>query len=548
MTSVAELFVARRDDQHIGLRFEEDSWTWSAVVRAAAVRAQLLSSLRVGGPFHVGVLLENVPEYLFLLAAASLSGATIVGLNSTRRGEELARDIRHTDCQLIVTEQRLVGLLDDLDLGVPSDHVRTIDGEAWSQLVESHAQAELPPELPDDNALFALIFTSGSTGAPKAVRVTQGRMAEAATGIGFTREDVLYCAMPLFHGNALSAVVFPALGVGATIALRRRFSASACLPDVRRYDATFFNTVGRALAYILATPPSDDDREHHLKFVLAPESSEADIAAFQERFGCFIVTGYGSSEGAIKMMPVRGRPGALGRPLDDIDVAVVDPGTSRECPRARFDDEGKLLNGSDAIGEIVRRDPTTRFEGYYNNPEAEAERMRNGWFWSGDLAYRDDDGVFYFAGRTADWLRVDAENFAAAPVERIIGRHPDIAGAAVYGVPDPRTGDQVMVAVELRTGRDFDAQEFAEFLEEQRDLGTKWAPRFVRVVASLPVTGTQKIDKQPLRAEQWHVDDPIWWRADSREPYRPLTSDDIEALEAEFVTHGRTALLNTARR
>jgi fatty-acyl-CoA synthase len=544
MNTVAELFVARGDDEHIGLRFEDDSWTWRDVVQAAAVRAHVLQSLRVDGPFHVGVLLENVPEFVFLLGAGALSGAAIVGINPTRRGDELARDIRHTHCQLIVTEQRLAGLLDGLDLGVPPDRVLTIEDDAWSSLVEAHTGAALPRELPRADTLFALIFTSGSTGAPKAVRVTQGRMAEAAAAMGFTHDDVLYCAAPLFHGNALSGNVFPALGAGATIALRRRFSASACLPDVRRFGATFFNTVGRALAYVLATPPSEADRDHQLKYVLAPESSDADVAAFQERFGCIIVTGYGSSEGAIKMMPVRrSKPGALGRPPVDIDVAVVDADTSEECPRAQFDANGRLLNGADAIGEIVRRDPTTRFEGYYNNPDADAERMRNGWFWSGDLAYRDDDGVFYFAGRSGDWLRVDAENFAAAPVERIIGRHPDIAGVAVYGVPDPRTGDQVMAAIELREGRAFDADAFPMFLDSQPDLGTKWAPRFVRVVASLPVTGTQKVDKQPLRTEQWYGDDATWWRPDQQGPFRRFTDDDIAALEREFARHGRVALL-----
>jgi len=543
--TVAELFLARVGDEHIGLRFEDESWTWDAVARAAIQRAQLLQSLRVDGPFHVGVLLENVPEFLFLFGGGALAGASIVGINPTRRGNELARDIRHTDCQLIVTEERLAGLLDGLDLGIAPGRVLTVESSRWQQLLDANENAAPPTELPGPDALFALIFTSGSTGAPKAVRVTQGRMAEAAGGIGFTADDVLYCAMPLFHGNSLSAVVFPALGVGATIALRRRFSASACLPDVRRYGATFFNTVGRALAYILATPPNDDDREHRLKFVLAPESSDADIAAFQERFGCFIVTGYGSSEGAIKMMPVRkARPGALGRPLDDIDVAVVDPATGEECPRAQFGDDGRLLNAAAATGEIVRRDPSTRFEGYYNNPDADAARMRNGWFWSGDLAYRDDDGVFYFAGRTADWIRVDAENFAAAPVERILGRHPDIGGVAVYGVPDPRTGDQVMAAIELRDASTFDPDAFATFLREQADLGTKWAPRFVRVVASLPVTGTQKIDKQPLRAQQWYGDDAIWWRAEPSEAFRPLTRDDVAALEAEFARHGRQGMVS----
>ena len=125
---------------------------------------------------------------------------------------------------------------------------------------------------------------------------------------------------------------------------------------------------------------------------------------------------------------------------------------------------------------MVSRTATSRFEGYYNNPEADAERTRNGWYWSGDLAYRDVAGVFWFAGRNADWLRVDGENFAAAPVERIIARFPGADGVAVYAVPDSRTGDQVMAAIELRPGHPFDPVAFATFLDEQRDLGTKWAP------------------------------------------------------------------------
>ena len=120
--------------------------------------------------------------------------------------------------------------------------------------------------------------------------------------------------------------------------------------------------------------------------------------------------------------------------------------------------------------------PTGTFEGYYNNDEAAAARSRNGWYWSGDLAYRDDDGVFYFAGRNTDWIRVDAENFAAAPIERILGRHEPVAGVAVYGVPDPVTGDQVMASLELRPGEEFDPVAFEAFLAAQRDLGTKWAP------------------------------------------------------------------------
>ena len=128
------------------------------------------------------------------------------------------------------------------------------------------------------------------------------------------------------------------------------------------------------------------------------------------------------------------------------------------------------------------RQAGANFEGYYNNPEADAERTRNGWYWSGDLAYRDEEGIFYFAGRTGDWLRVDSENFAAAPVERILARFEGASGVAVYPVPDSRTGDQVMAALELEPGVEFDPDAFTAFLAAQEDLGTKWAPRFVRVV------------------------------------------------------------------
>jgi fatty-acyl-CoA synthase len=346
--------------------------------------------------------------------------------------------------------------------------------------------------------------------------------------------------MPLFHGNALNAIVLPALASGAAIALRDRFSASQFMPDVRRYHATFFSTVGRALAYVLAVPPGPDDRDHSVKFALTPEASARDMRHFRKRFGIHCVSGYGSSENAIIMVPVPGSPKhALGVPQDGLDVVVVDPESGEERARARFDDDGKLLNGADAIGEIVGRNVVDRFEGYYNNPEAEAERTRNGWYWSGDLGYRDDAGLFYFAGRTGEWLRVDSENFATAPVERILERAPGVNGVAVYPVPDERTADdQVMASVEMERGAVFDADAFGRFLSAQPDLGTKWAPRYVRI-AALPVGATNKVDKRPLRADRWYTDDPVYWRPTAELKYRRFEAGDLAALEARFRENGR---------
>ena len=114
-----------------------------------------------------------------------------------------------------------------------------------------------------------------------------------------------------------------------------------------------------------------------------------------------------------------------------------------------------------------------RFEGYYNNDEANAERTRNGWYWTGDLGYVDGDGFIYFAGRRGDWIRVDGENLSALQIEQILRRHPDVVLAAVYGVPDPRSGDQVMATLELRDGSTFDPDEFATFLAEPGRSGTR---------------------------------------------------------------------------
>ena len=125
----------------------------------------------------------------------------------------------------------------------------------------------------------------------------------AAAGFGFGPTDTLYCPMPLSHGNALSAALFPALASGARLLLRDKFSATAWLDDVRTHGVSFTNTVGRALGYVLATPPTPHDRDHRLRVVLAPEASPRDMADFRDRFGALVLSGYGSSEGGIVLAP-----------------------------------------------------------------------------------------------------------------------------------------------------------------------------------------------------------------------------------------------------
>jgi fatty-acyl-CoA synthase len=544
------MLAARASDDRTGLVSGDRSWSWREVVAESVARANVALSLRSEDAFHIGVLLDNIPENLFWLGGAAIAGAVVVGINPTRRGEELARDIRFTECQMLVTDETGARLLDGLYTGVDANRFVRIDEPAWLASMERSAAdspAWLPGVSPED--LFLLLFTSGTTGSPKAVRCTQGRLAaigERASGIyGFEPDDVCYGPMPLFHGNAVMALWAPALYVGASVALGGRFSASRFVDDLHKYRATRFTYVGKALAYVLATPARPDDGSTQLRVGFGTEASARDRCEFEARFNCTLVEGYGSSEGglAITRTPET-PPDALGIPGEG--VAVLDSETGQERARAILDDTGRLLNPDDAIGELACRSGASVFEGYYKNPQADTARVNHGWYWTGDLAYRDPAGFVYFAGRNDDWLRVDSENFAAAPVERILGRHPDVVAAAVFPVPDSSSADQVMAAVELRPGTTAETfcSGLATFLSDQPDLGTKWAPRFVRIVADLPLTATGKITKAGLRRERWRCDDTVLWRPErASAEYRELTPEDLASLSAAFEEHGRSALL-----
>ena len=367
-----------------------------------------------------------------------------------------------------------------------------------------------------------------------------GRAGQPCSGLSET--SVVYQAMPMFHSNALLAGISPALNGGAPIVLRRRFSASGWLPDVRHYGVTYFNYVGKPLAYILATPEQPDDADNPLEVAFGNEANPADIAAFARRFGCRVVDGYGSSEGGASISRTAETPSAaLGKLSDDVRILDAEDGRRVSTPPGSTT-QGRLLNAAEAIGEIANRSGVASFEGYYNNPEADAERVHDGWYWTGDLAYADDEGFVYFAGRGHDWIRVDGENFAAAPIEEIIGRHPDVTLVAAYAVPDPRVGDQVMVSVQFKPGTE-DVAALDEFVRAQADLGTKWLPRFVRVVDEMPVTATAKVQKRELRAARWDVEDPVWWRPAPDGALVELDDAGRAELRRQFEEHGRSAVL-----
>jgi acyl-CoA synthetase (AMP-forming)/AMP-acid ligase II len=549
-TMAAALRDRRADSSdRVFLRFEDTQWTFAETFREACRFANLFLQHRdPTRPFHVGVLMDNLPAFVFAELGCALAGATLVGLNPTRTGTFLARDIAYADCQIVIVESRYA---EQLRAALQSDEARGVkvfvaDGSPdWPRLED--ALADVPATDPEVGVeptdLLMIIFTSGTTKAPKGVLNSHGRLMLLGWGASvhmckFSPADVVYAAMPLFHANAQILALVPALCAGGGIALARRFSKTNFLADIRRYGATLFNYVGTPFAYLMDTPVRPDDADNPLRLAYGNEAPRQYIEAFAQRFGCEVIDGYGASEVGVGFSRQAGDPArSLGRAEG---VKILDE-SGGECPPARFDASGRLLNAEEAVGEIVNTGGVFLFEGYYKDAASTAERTRHGWFHTGDLGYRDADGFIYFAGRDAEWLRVGGENFLARPIEDIVCRHPDVMLASVYGVPDAEAGDQVMVALKLQSGATFDPRAFAAFLDREPDLPPRWRPTFVRVASELAVTHTNKVLKRVLRREKFLIDrfaDAVYWRPRGANEFRLFTTEDLAVLRERFQRAG----------
>ncbi|MEH3155538.1 MAG: long-chain-fatty-acid--CoA ligase [Gordonia paraffinivorans] len=514
--AIADLLdrLAVVDDR--GIRCGDTSLSWREhLVEARRWARTLRARLDPGRPPHVAVLLENTPAFATVLSAASLDGLVVVGLNTTRRGAALSRDMTVADCAMVLVEPSTAALLDGVDTaGIPVVDVTSPD---WLTEVAAQDVVAAPPSrrpAPDD--LFMLIFTSGTSGDPKAVRCDHAKVTTAgvmlADRFGLGADDVVYLSMPMFHSNAIIAGWGVAVAAGASVALRPRFSASGFIDDVRRHGVTYANYVGKPLTYVLATPASPDDADNPLRIVYGNEASPGDIAAFSERFDVRVVDGFGSTEGGVAIGRTPDTPPEALGPLV-APVAVLDPETGLPCPPAEFDADGRLLNPDEAVGEIVNLSGPGAFTGYHNDPAADAERMRGGIYHSGDLAYVDHDGFVYFAGRMGDWVRVDGENVGTGPIERILLRHPGIRLASVYGVGTD-IGDEIVASLVTDS---LSAHELSSFLALQSDLGPKQWPRHVCVVDELPTTATFKVLRRSLAAS---TPEPTWTLDPAARTYR----------------------------
>jgi fatty-acyl-CoA synthase len=294
---------------------------------------------------------------------------------------------------------------------------------------------------------------------------------------------------------------------------------------------------------------------NRLRYALGNGAAAPDIERFSRWFGLEdMFELYGSTEAAISTFRKKGDPrGSVGE-IGDAAVQILNERGER-CPPAVLDADGRITNYAEAVGEICRAAADMGlFQGYFDNPDANSQKYRDGVYHSGDLGHvleRDGKRYLFFDGRTDDWIRKDGENFSALQVARLLQEHPDVVLAAAYGVPCAVSDELVMAALKLRAGVNFEPKAFFDFCEDlvaRGGMDRKWFPDFVRIVDEFEYTQTEKILVRNLK--RVHFDrrrlpkEPLFWRTRGDQGYRPFTAADFEKLRADFAAREKSQLLD----
>jgi crotonobetaine/carnitine-CoA ligase len=460
--------------------------------RAERLAAGLLAAGIQRGS-RIGLLMANRPQFLVIYAAVARAGMVFVPLVTDSTVAELIKTIRQTEIDLLIADDARAAYIEsalrDSGLGESGVGCRIL-GEAEMGQVTEAGNPKLLREVRSDDVV-AFMITSGTTGRPKAIMHTNyvaWAQAEAVKErIGYTESDRLMVVLPFFHGNALVWSALTAAHARASIVIPPRFSASGYWHTVREHGCTHGNLLTGALNMLLAQPPSSIDNTHGMRTVMAT-ITPGTHKVFSERFAVNIVTVWAFAEAPLGTMATPTfayRPGLVGWPLGKNNTIAV------------LDTDGQELPAGE-VGELAVKNDAA-MTGYYGDPEATAEVMRAGWVFSGDLGYRDDEGLFYFVGRRKQIIRRSGENISPEEVEDCLNEHPGVVESAVFAVPDDIRGEEVKAVVVLDAGQRPTPDELAGWCAQR--LTAFKIPRYIESRDAIPKTETQKVQRHLLAAE-----------------------------------------------
>ena len=499
--------------------------TYQECLRRSEQTAAMFRALGVGRGDRVVLFLPNCPEFLYCWFGLSLLGVISVPVNTAYKRDETAYILNNSEALALVAHQSLLPVAGPAAQLAPSVRHRlvvAIEGdeapslsedwaEDWKNFSESWAagpnspgpdNVNLPRVSPQDISM--LVYTSGTTGNPKGVQVTHKMYVAAGQGFAHwtqaTPQDRFFTCLPFFHANAQYYSTMGALAAGGTLVMVDRFSASRFWDQVRQAGATVVNFIGMMMPVLSKQSPTRQDRDNQVRlFYGSPAFPPEFLKEFQERFGTEVIVGFGMTEtcyGTIEQIGVPRRPNSSGLP--------------RRHPDHRFVNQLSIVNDqgnsvpADGVGEITIRNPAM-MPGYWRNEEQSRLALRDGWLYTGDLGWLDDEGYLYFVDRKKDVIRRRGENISSKEVEDVIKRHPGVLDCAVIAVPSELGEDEVKAYVLPRPGSVLEPQDVVYWCAE--NLAYFKVPRYIELREALPRTPSLRVRKDVLRQEREDLTD-----------------------------------------
>jgi long-chain acyl-CoA synthetase len=493
MTSIPELLNQRvkaaPDKPFLFSEADKRQFTYKEFEAAVIRTANMLAANGVRKGDVVSLLLPNSVEYVIAYFACWQLGALAGPINSLLKSEEIAYVISNSEAKALLVNSEFLPVIESIQNELPA----IIRFDNQSEATREHSFTAGPAAEIDLDHEAIIIYTSGTTGKPKGCLLTHGNVIANARQItnwlGFTEKDRLLTIMPLFHMNAVSVTTMSALYAGGSTVVSPKFSASRFWQIISDYEITSFGSVATMLSMLLSTYPDGVPaglKTDQLRFAMcgsAPVPAEV-LRRFEETFNCLVIEGYGLSESTCRSTfnppDQRRRPGSCGLPIGN-EMRVVDE-EDRDVP------DGEL-------GEIVLRGENV-LKGYYKNDAANAAAFRNGWFHTGDIGYRDADGFFYIVDRKSDMIIRGGENIYPREIDEVLYQHPDVAAAAVVGVPDNLYGEEVAAVVVLKPGARTSEQEVIDYCKGR--LADFKCPKTVHFIEDIPKGPTGKLLKREL--------------------------------------------------
>lgn len=494
--------AARKFKNRTYLIFEGRNYSYAEVNRITDRVAAGLAALGVKKGDHVAILMENCPEFIFAWFGLAKIGAIEAPFNPFHKGKLLEYLINYSDAEILVISssfiEEIAAIQDSLTTvkrvlihgGFQDRPFKKIEAIPYSRLLESSATAPVADVSYKDT--MALMFTSGTTGPSKGVLITHNQgffvASQYLNANGAKKGACGYGYIPLFHEAPQFGLVLGTMLIGGTTVITRNFSPPTFWDEVRKYNCTMSGLFEVVVKILLMAPEQPDDADNPMQVFATAHISPESQQAFSKRFGVKLVNIYGLTEGDATIYTMHNDivPGSFGRPRGYFDVKLFDA-NDHEVPPG-------------AMGELVLRpkQPYTIFQGYYKMPEKTVEAFRNLWWHTGDLAYQDKKGNYYFVGREKDMIRRGDENISSLEVERVVESHPAVKECAAVAVKSDIWGEEVKIVVVCKEGQKVDPADLIAWCDER--MAYFMIPRYIEFATSIPRTGASgRAVKEGLR-------------------------------------------------